>query len=54
MVSITTTQLNSFTAKIINKQCLMWLRAFFGSSDGKESICNVGDLGLIPLVGKVP
>ena len=27
---------------------------FPGGSDGKESTCNVGDLGLIPGVGKIP
>ena len=25
---------------------------FLGGSDGKESACNVGDLGLIPGLGK--
>ena len=27
---------------------------FPGSSDGKESACNVGDLGLIPGLGRSP
>ena len=27
---------------------------FPGGSDGKESACNVGDLGLIPGLGKSP
>ena len=27
---------------------------FPGSSDGKESACNVGDLGLIPWLGRSP
>ena len=27
---------------------------FPGASDGKESACNVGDLGLIPGLGKPP
>ena len=27
---------------------------FPGSSDGKESTCNVGDLGLIPELGRSP
>ena len=27
---------------------------FPGSSDGKESTCNVGDLGLIPELGRYP
>ena len=27
---------------------------FPGSSDGKESVCSVGDLGLIPWLGRAP
>ena len=27
---------------------------FYGGSDGKESACNVGDLGSIPVVGRSP
>ena len=27
---------------------------FPGGSDGKESVCNAGDLGSIPGVGKIP
>ena len=27
---------------------------FPGSSDGKESACNVGDMGLIPGLGRSP
>ena len=27
---------------------------FHGGSDGKESACNVGDLGLIPGLGRSP
>ena len=27
---------------------------FAGGSDGKESACNVGDLGLIPGLGRCP
>jgi len=30
------------------------LRGFPGGSDGKESACNVGDLGLIPGLGRSP
>ena len=30
------------------------VEGFSGSSDGKESTFNVGDLGLIPWVGKIP
>ena len=32
-------------------QCL---EGFPSGSDGKESACNVGDLGLIPGLGKIP
>ena len=28
--------------------------SFLGGSDGKESTCNVGDLGLIPGLGRSP
>ena len=30
------------------------LKGFPGGSDGKESACNAGDLGLIPGLGKSP
>ena len=29
-------------------------KVFPGSSDGKESVCNAGDLGLIPRSGRSP
>ena len=29
-------------------------RGFPGGSDGKESACNAGDLGLIPRLGRCP
>ena len=29
-------------------------RGFPGGSEGKESVCNVGDLGLIPGLGRSP
>ena len=32
----------------------MLLMSFFGGTDGKESICNVRDLGSIPELGKSP
>ena len=28
--------------------------SFPGGSEGKESVCNVGDLGSIPVLGKTP
>ena len=31
-----------------------WLLGFSGDSDGKESICNAGDLGSIPGLGRSP
>ena len=33
---------------------LLFLRGFPGGSAGKESACNVGDLGLIPGLGRSP
>ena len=30
------------------------IRGFPGGSDGKESACNAGDLGLIPGLGRSP
>ena len=32
----------------------MKILGFPGGSDGKESACNVGDLGLIPGLGRSP
>ena len=32
----------------------MKILGFAGGSDGKESACNVGDLGLIPGLGRSP
>ena len=32
----------------------MMLNGFPGGSDGKESACNAGDLGLIPGLGRSP
>ena len=32
----------------------MKILGFPGGSDGKESTCNVGDLGLIPGLGRSP
>ena len=39
-----------------NKQTTFYilLMCFPGGSDGKESACNVGDLGLIPGLGRSP
>ena len=34
--------------------CLYWREGFPGGSDGKESTCNLGDLGLIPGLGRSP
>ena len=36
----------------INRYTLLYIKSFTGGSDGKESTCNVGDLGSIP--GKIP
>ena len=32
----------------------LWQKAFAGGSAGKESACNVGDLGSIPELGRSP
>ena len=32
----------------------LWSKGFPGGSDGKESVCHVGDLGWIPGLGKFP
>ena len=32
----------------------IFIMGFTGSSDNKESACNVGDLGLIPGLGRSP
>ena len=32
----------------------MYYEGFPGGSDGKESVCNTGDLGLIPGPGRSP
>ena len=37
-----------------NKQILRKVQFFSGSSDGKESTCNVGDRGLISGLGSSP
>ena len=39
------------TGKFFILQCGLDLA---GGSDGKESACNVGDLGLIPGLGRTP
>ena len=33
---------------------VQWLGDFPGGSDGKESACNAGDLGLMPGLGRSP
>ena len=32
----------------------VYIEGFLGGSDGKESICNAGDLGSIPGLGRSP
>ena len=36
------------------RQEIAYKSSFPGDSDGKESACNVGDLGLIPGLGRSP
>ena len=38
---------------IVRKLEYKW-KGFFGGSDNKESACNAGDLGLIPVLGRYP
>ena len=35
-------------------QCSLLRQGFPGGSDGKESVCSVGDLGSIPRLGRSP
>ena len=37
-----------------NSLVVQWLGDFPGGSDGKESACNAGDLGLMPGLGRSP
>ena len=38
----------------LNLVSSLFLKGFPGGSDGKEYTCNVGDLGLIPGLGRSP
>ena len=38
---------------LIFQRVLLYM-GFLGASDGKESACNAGDLGLIPGLGRSP
>ena len=42
----------SLSCKINNRHPSNLLEVFPGSSDGKESACNAGDLGSIPGLGR--
>ena len=44
----------SETINSINIICKLWIQGFPGGSDSKESAFNVGDLGLIPGLGRSP
>ena len=52
------TQLKQLSAhshtRILLFSCNLWPMGFAGGSDGKESACNAGDLGLIPGFGRSP
>ena len=37
-----------------SNECVRQMLGFPGGSGGKESACNVGDLGSIPGLGKTP
>ena len=53
---LTVIQLSHFIHSFMNKiyWLLLWFMGFPGGSAGKESSCNVGDLGLIPGLGRSP
>ena len=38
----------------LSEEGIMGTRSFPGGSDGKESACHAGDLGLIPGLGRCP
>ena len=38
----------------LSEEGIMGTRSFPGGSDGKESACHAGDLGLIPGLGRSP
>ena len=46
--------LKDFAGKNTRLGCHFLLQSFPGGSDGKESICIMGDLGLIPGLGRSP
>ena len=45
---------SSFSLASCFTQSSLYVRGFPGGSAGKESACNVGDLGLIPGLGRSP
>ena len=47
-------QLSAHSHTISLFSCNLWPMGFAGGSDGKESACNAGDLGLIPGLGRSP
>ena len=44
-------KIGNYSKYCIEHKCYM---DFPGGSDGKESACNEGDLGLIPVLGRSP
>ena len=48
---LTITNILDFT---LMKFTMLFIKCFPGGSDGKESACNVGDLGSIPGSGRFP
>ena len=51
---VLTTGLPGKSKPMIQKRALQEILGFPGGSDGKESACNVGDLGSIPGLGRSP
>ena len=44
--------IKNITLKCIRQHIIKYYLGFPGGSDSKESACNVGDLGLIPGLGR--
>ena len=45
---------SNFSTSLPIFMSVSFILGFPGGSDGKESVCNVGDLGLIPVLGRPP
>ena len=52
------TQMGFLPSDFSSQRCLLYYNVkklgFPGGSDGKESACNAGDLGSLPMLGRFP